>query len=277
MVFGFLLTFFSASALAQDCDAAALSSDLADFSAQMQSSTSASAVLDEVTVWLAASQGACANSTQPIQVASEPGAPKEPVLAFSSAQDGNQPVLGPVTIPDGVYRIRLVTDGFFSAELEELEGTCDLSTTFGFFNIMMDAASGGAEVLFVSSGCEALITTSNVTKAWTLDFYQLGPDDVKPVKAEYSSEIDGSMPLLGPLQFEDGRYKITLVTDGFMSASIETVNGDCEISGFMGLFNIMADQASDGAQALLTTKECIGLITMSNVTEDWTLTFELIK
>lgn len=276
-VFGFLFSFSSKEAFAQDCDAASLSNDLADFSAEMESAESVSSVLDDVEAWLSEQQSACDSNAQSSQTVTEPGPPKEPTLSFSSAQDGNQPVLGPLKIEDGIYRIRLETDGFFIADLEEMEGKCELLTTFGFFNISMGQAENGAEVVLVAEGCEALISISNVTTAWTLDFYAYGPEDVAPVKTEYSSETDGTMPVLGPLQFEDGRYKITLKTEGFFIASLETVDGNCESNSLFGLYNISAGQASQGAQTLITTQDCIALITTTNINAPWTLTFEPLQ
>jgi hypothetical protein len=271
-LFGFLFTVFSTSALAQDCDAASLSGDLADFSDEMDSSESVSSVLDDVAAWLAERQDACADIAEATETPSESAASREPVLLFTSEEEGNQPVLGPIEVPDGVYRVRVVTDGYFIAKLEVLEGECGTNT---MFNLSQGRASEGAEILFAAEGCEALISISNVTEDWTLGFYPILEQDITPALSEYSSETLGLAPLIGPVQFEDGRYKVTAETEGYMIVRVIAASGNCEPRS--SLFNLSSGQASEGAQALLTAEECVGFITIDNVTEDWTLTFEPIN
>lgn len=85
----------------------------------------------------------------------------------------SQQVIGPVSIPAGLYRAILVTDGYFIAAIEPVDGECAATDIFGLFNISSGNATEGAESLLESDGCEALIVTSNVTAHWTLEFEKI--------------------------------------------------------------------------------------------------------
>jgi hypothetical protein len=86
----------------------------------------------------------------------------------------NQQLIGPITIPAGVYRAILTTEGFFAAKLEVLDGECEADGVFGLYLINAGQANDGAEVLVRSEGCETLIGTNNVTAEWTLEFEKIG-------------------------------------------------------------------------------------------------------
>lgn len=93
-------------------------------------------------------------------------------LAFSSEQDGQQPVIGPVTIPEGIYRVTATTEGYLIAKVDVLNGEC--GDGYGsLFNVTSGTASNGAQEVFESAGCEALISVSNAQEAWKLEFEKL--------------------------------------------------------------------------------------------------------
>ena len=81
-------------------------------------------------------------------------------------------VIGPIDIPEGVYKVVVVTEGYFIATEIVLEGECEFAGFMGI-NISSGGASEGTEVVFQSSGCEALLETSNVTAPWTLEFQKI--------------------------------------------------------------------------------------------------------
>lgn len=92
----------------------------------------------------------------------------------------------------------------------------------------------------------------------------------------FSSEVDGSMPVIGPVILE-GTYRVTLTTDGFAIIAGTVLDGDCERE-VRSMYNIFADAAADGAQIVLDIDdECEVLLEFSNVSEDWTLTFEKLR
>ena len=90
-------------------------------------------------------------------------------LKFDNSTDGTQPVIGPLTLPSGTYKARVVTSGFFIAHLDEVSGTCDAGF-IGLFNLSSGQANQGAETILHSTECVALISISNVTAPWSLEF-----------------------------------------------------------------------------------------------------------
>lgn len=96
-------------------------------------------------------------------------------LSFNSDDEGLMPVIGPIEIPEGVYRVTLVTEGYFIMKVDALDGACGEGTRMSSnaFNVGRDSATNGAEVVIISEGCEALLSVSNVTKSWTLGFEKL--------------------------------------------------------------------------------------------------------
>jgi hypothetical protein len=85
----------------------------------------------------------------------------------------NQRVVGPITIPAGIYRVTATTDGFLIAEVETLSGRCHADDFFGLINVVAGGASDGVEARFNSEGCSALLTTHNVTAPWSIVFEKI--------------------------------------------------------------------------------------------------------
>lgn len=96
---------------------------------------------------------------------------------FSSETEGQQPVIGPITIPEGLYRITATTTGYLAAELTLLEGECGTDDTFyaptDLFNLFKGQADTGAQLLIQSKGCETLIEISNSSDPWTFNIEKL--------------------------------------------------------------------------------------------------------
>ena len=94
-------------------------------------------------------------------------------LSFSSAVDGRQPVLGPLTFEAGVYRATFTTEGFGIVGGTVLDGGCERAVEY-MFSEMRGAASDGAQtVLNLSQDCEVLLQLDNITDDWTLTFEKL--------------------------------------------------------------------------------------------------------
>ena len=91
-------------------------------------------------------------------------------LTFSGG--ANPQVLGPITLPAGIYRARVVTSGFFIATLQITDGgECGTGTSFlipSIFNLSRGEGQPSAEALVRSSGCTAYIEIQNVTDSWQL-------------------------------------------------------------------------------------------------------------
>jgi hypothetical protein len=93
----------------------------------------------------------------------------------------------------------------------------------------------------------------------------------------FSSEVDGSQPVIGPIILEEGVYRVTFTTDGYGSISGTVLEGDCEREIRL-IFNESEGDASDGSQAVLDIEgDCEVLLELDNITDDWTLTIESLR
>ena len=87
----------------------------------------------------------------------------------------------------------------------------------------------------------------------------------------FNSDGEGMQPVLGPIEFPDGTWIVTLTTDGYFIGRVEPLSGECD-AGFGSMYNIGSGDAADGAQRILQTEACVALIAIENTTEDWGLT-----
>lgn len=87
-------------------------------------------------------------------------------------------VVGPVEMPEGVYKAVATTDGFMTVQVTALSGKCGAGNAQfmmpGLFIISKGQASSGAEALMFSEGCSALFEVGNVQSGWELRFEKLG-------------------------------------------------------------------------------------------------------
>lgn len=85
--------------------------------------------------------------------------------------DGSQPqaVLGPLDIPDGVYRVTLTTSGRLKLELEELDGDC----RYTGFVVSEGEAVQGVQDRFEAEGCRLTVSIDHADRPWTLVFEPL--------------------------------------------------------------------------------------------------------
>ncbi len=161
LVLALLLMVGAANVLAQDdapaCDAAATADVLAGLVEAVRTAESPiealGAVRDAASIALAACGG----------------------LNFSSDVEGMMPVIGPVEIPEGIYRVTVITDGYFIASFDVLDGQCGDGRLFlpGLFIVSAGDATEGAQAVVNSEGCETLISIENVTEDWSLSFEKL--------------------------------------------------------------------------------------------------------
>lgn len=91
---------------------------------------------------------------------------------------GEATVIGPLDIPEGVYRATATTSGFIIVTVTALEGECGEGSGFflspGLFNESQGQATNGAESVFTSKGCRALIEVSNTQTPWVLEMVKVG-------------------------------------------------------------------------------------------------------
>jgi hypothetical protein len=86
-------------------------------------------------------------------------------------------VIGPIEIPEGIYRATVTTAGFIAAVLTPLEGECGQGSgsflSAAIANESKGDAVNGAESVVTSMGCTVLIEVSNVQEPWTLMFEKI--------------------------------------------------------------------------------------------------------
>lgn len=95
----------------------------------------------------------------------------------------------------------------------------------------------------------------------------------------FNSDDEGMQPVIGPLDFEAGTWIVTYTSKDYGIVELTAIDGDC--GGYdseFTLISVSAGEADRGAEEVLQTPEdCSALIQISNVSEGWTLEFELVK
>ena len=93
---------------------------------------------------------------------------------FTSDAEGMQPVLGPLTLPQGSYTLNVTTAGYFNAALELEEGLCAYrDQSAGAFS-RGQAVGGAARILDVSSEtCSFLLAIGSANEPWTLHIAEI--------------------------------------------------------------------------------------------------------
>ncbi len=92
--------------------------------------------------------------------------------SFNSADEGLQPVLGPILLSEGIHIFTATTDGYMFVSPTSLSGNCGRDIDWGLSTIMILAGQGthGAQsVVDVESDCNVLLEISGATEEWTLD------------------------------------------------------------------------------------------------------------
>jgi hypothetical protein len=87
--------------------------------------------------------------------------------------------------------------------------------------------------------------------------------------------------VIGPVTIPAGTYIATAKTEGFMIVTFNVLSGECGqgTGSFLGrgLFSISRDEATNGAETVMSSTGCQVLIEVSNVQAAWTLTFEQVQ
>lgn len=88
-------------------------------------------------------------------------------------------MIGPIDIAAGTYRATATTAGFIIVQVNPTAGECGVAMGLigyspGLFIISQGQAANGAEAIFTSESCTALIEVSNVQGPWTLTFEKVG-------------------------------------------------------------------------------------------------------
>lgn len=86
-----------------------------------------------------------------------------------------QKLIGPVDFPVGTYRATAKTAGYMAVTITPAQGQCGQGQYMdsSLFLIINGQAANGAETLFISQGCTAMVEISNVQGDWSLSFENL--------------------------------------------------------------------------------------------------------
>ncbi len=257
------------------CNTVKLSSDLAAFSDQMKNSADIAKVLADIDAWTAQQRSICVPGFIPANSNVQIIDGYKPLYIFKSDQfEGGKGTLGPLDLPGGLYKASLVVDGAFSGKLEQTGGDCYLLTIFDMFAVYELDQHNTIERAIYADGCTANINVEQATGSWTLEIAEYLSEDVVEIKNSYSSETDGTMPIIGPVVLQDGHYNFTLKTEGDMIMTVQTLVGDCQTEQIGRFINVTHGQASGGVSAPLDTLDCVAFITTDNATAPWTLTVQ---
>ena len=85
--------------------------------------------------------------------------------------------------------------------------------------------------------------------------------------------------VIGPIELPAGIYKAVADTTGFLSATINAIDGDChQGAGDFGspVLYMLTDKAAN-AQSIINSKGCTAIIEITVVQADWNLHIERIK
>lgn len=216
------------------------------------------------------------DSAEPTPVVEDSPENNVETVIFSSEQDGMQAYIGPVDLPNGIYRVTAETEGYLIMDMEADQGNCMLPLSMGtnIFNLTAGDASVAAQSLLAAENCIAYFDVSNTREPWRIEMVTLTSNDITALAEQYYSEDVGRQPVIGPVYMNE-RYRFTVTTDGFFIMEILELDGDCGSQPL--LFNLTAGQASAGASAGFRATDCVGFIGISNTSEPWTLDIEVIE
>lgn len=87
-------------------------------------------------------------------------------------------VLGPLNIDSGTYVATLTTAGYAAVKVTATDGKCGAGSGVFLnpllFNLVKGDAAEGAQAVFSSESCTALLEVSNVQSDWTLTLMKAG-------------------------------------------------------------------------------------------------------
>ena len=95
----------------------------------------------------------------------------------------------------------------------------------------------------------------------------------------FSRTIDCRNPELGPLKFDSGLWRVTFTSTGPGAITFTPLEGDCDEDKtvFNPLVNVFYDEANEGVQETFRVESCETMVSVSNTSRDWTVTFDLIR
>ena len=208
--------------------------------------------------------------------------PEDGRFSFSSSADGQQPALGPITLPKGLYHFTLVTTDAISVEPITLSDDCGFDFLFKKMRSRKGKASSGIHNLFAAeTDCDLILQVQHVQEEWTLDIKRVDPDrppaiEIATGSYSVSSDDEGYQPVLGPIKVAAGTYTVTATTDDFFNVKPYPLSADCGLDPRLHILFLGPGEASEGAETVIEVEsDCILLLDIEGLVDDWTLVFEM--
>jgi len=194
-------------------------------------------------------------------------------LEYSSAVDGQEPLLGPITLPDGIYVVSLESNGYASAEFEAV-AECEGEMAYGML-IYQDEGKV-QERLDIETDCRLTIQI-DASADWKLSIEKLtdvsgqaGASETGDTAHKFSSVVDGQEPVLGPIMLPGAIYIVSLESDSFTSAKFEAV-ANCD--GDMA-YGMLIYQDEGKVQERLDVESDCRLTIQVDASGDWALSIK---
>ena len=255
-------------------------------------SQSASTVSTTVADWFSGFFPACPIASEATSAEADGATPENTAAtetsdsdySFNSGDDGLQPVLGPISLSEGIHIFTATTDGYMIVSPTSLSGDCGSDLRYSIFSFSDGEGSSGAQsVVNAESDCNVLLEVSLADEEWTLDIRQVTLENTPLIKTSdgnysFNSIDDGLQPVLGPIFLSAGVHIFTATTDGYMIISPISLSGDCGSDLRYSIFSFSDGEGSSGAQSVVNAEsDCNVLLEVSLADEEWTLGIEKLS
>ena len=196
---------------------------------------------------------------------------------FSSGEAGEEPVLGPLFLPRGVYHYKAVAvdmrvwpiclSGDCGDDLEYLRSWSVMNST-GDYN-----ATRGRSVIEIEADCTVLFDIRNVDGEWALEIV---PAEEMPATGmlvggySFSGE-DGELPVLGPVFLPRGIYMFT-ADAGTLLVKMTSLSGDCvdDLKAYLKS-PLYPDEDGLSREVVAVEADCYVLIDVRAEEAGWTI------
>lgn len=227
-------------------------------------------------------------ATEPSAATSAPMAPvievEDSLFSFNSVDDGQRPVLGPIALPQGLYRISVVTNDYIRLAPTTVVGDCGYDFQVKALNLRSGVASSGIQSLYeATSDCEVVFEIELIKGDWTIYVEtvdrELAPTiELAAEMSRFSSAELGYQPIIGPVAISAGAYVFTVTTDDFFSVESYALSQDCGLDLGHHIFILGPGDASEGADSLVEVEsDCIALLDVHTVDEDWVMDIKRVS
>ena len=146
--------------------------------------------------------------------------------------------------------------------------------------------STGRKVLYVIAGILVLtvigsllpkrtpVTNDRATVPLLTAAPNIQPSLASPRRTiRFDSQNEGLQAVIDDVDLPTGDYTARVITDGYFILTVQAESGVCDAGRMGTLFNVIGGTATDGAEAVLTSSDCVATLEISNALEPWYLEF----